>query len=113
MWDGNERRKTYSGQRRQLFDRRRKNVRLSISVDPSHLEALDGALVLLDELLAGHIDARRLKAASGDREAMHAIDRMRATQRYIGELSGGISAAQEFISSQETNEGKDNAEAKN
>lgn len=97
-----ERRGTYSGQRRQLYTRRKtESVRLSINVDPRHLEALDRYLVLLDTAIGKNIGSLRLKAACGNMEAMWTIDEMRATQRIIGELSTAISVAQEFYFSKD------------
>jgi hypothetical protein len=71
-------------------------VKLTIEVNPAHLESLDLHLVMLDTALGNGIERLRLKAAGGNREAMKIVDDMRASQRYVGDLSNAISAAQKL-----------------
>lgn len=77
------------------------DVKLTLEVNPAHLEALERYFIMLDASLGKGIDGLRLKAASGHKEAMQTVDEMRATQRYIGDLCRAIAFARETHFSQE------------
>lgn len=108
-----DRRGTYSGQRRQLSDRRQRDtVRLSINVSPSHLPALEKYFLFLQAALDRGINKLRHSAGRGSIEAINGCADMRSAQRYIENLLAVAAVAREHQFSNEPKEGNDHGKSK-
>ena len=72
-------------------------LRITIDVNPAHVEIFERSILMLDTALSRGIESQRLCAAAGNKTAMHIVDEYRAMQRYCGDIMGALALAREHL----------------